>query len=67
MKDVVITAGVRTPIGNFGGALKDIPAQKLGEMVVREVMARTALDPALIDEVIVGCVGQFTDAADIPA
>lgn len=65
MKDVVIIAGVRTPIGNFGGALKDIPAQKLGEQVVREVMTRTALDPALIDEVIVGCVGQFTDAANI--
>ena len=65
MKDVVIIAGVRTPIGNFGGALKDIPAQKLGELVVREVMTRTALDPALIDEVIVGCVGQFTDAANI--
>ena len=39
MKDVVVVAGARTPIGNFGGALKDIPAQKLGEMVVREVIA----------------------------
>src|SRR6266581_6205357 len=65
MKDVVIVAGVRTPIGNFGGALKDIPAQKLGELVVREVIARTALEPAVIDEVIMGCVGQFMDAANI--
>ena len=65
MKEVVIVAGVRTPIGNFGGALKDIPAQKLGEFVVRELLARTALDPALIDEVIIGCVGQSTDAANI--
>jgi acetyl-CoA C-acetyltransferase len=65
MKEVVILAGVRTPIGNFGGALKDIPAQKLGELAVRELLARTALDPALIDEVIIGCVGQSTDAANI--
>ena len=65
MKDVVIVAGVRTPIGNFGGALKDVPAQKLGELAVRELLARTALDAALIDEVIIGCVGQFTNAANI--
>jgi acetyl-CoA C-acetyltransferase len=65
MKDVVIVAGVRTPIGNFGGALKDIPAQKLGELVVRELMGRTGVDPELIDEVIFGCVGQFTDSANI--
>lgn len=65
MKEVVVGVGVRTPIGNFGGALKDIPAQKLGELVVREVVARAHLDPALIDEVIIGCVGQPTDAANI--
>ncbi len=65
MKDVVIVACVRTPIGNFGGALKDIPAHKLGELVVREVIARAGLDPALIDEVIVGCVGQPSDAMNI--
>ena len=65
MKDVVIVAGVRTPIGNFGGALKDIPAEKLGELVVRELVARTGVDPTLIEEVIMGCVGQFTDAANI--
>jgi acetyl-CoA C-acetyltransferase len=65
MKDVVIVAGVRTPIGNFGGALKEIPAQKLGELVVRELMGRTGIDPELIDEVVFGCVGQFTDSANI--
>ena len=65
MKDVVIVAGVRTPIGNFGGALKDIPAEKLGELVVRELVARTGVDPTLIEEVIMGCVGQFTDVANI--
>jgi len=65
MKDVVIVAGARTPIGNFGGTLKDVPAQKLGELVVREVLARAHLDPALVDEVIVGCVGQPSDAYNI--
>lgn len=47
MKDVVIVEGVRTPIGNFGGALKDMPAHKLGELVVREVIARAGLDPEI--------------------
>ncbi|OLC41602.1 MAG: acetyl-CoA acetyltransferase [Nitrospirae bacterium 13_1_40CM_4_62_6] len=65
MKNVVIVAGARTPLGNFGGALKDLSAQKLGELVVREVLARTKLDPALVDEVIMGCVGQSTDAPNI--
>lgn len=65
MKDLVIAAGVRTPIGNFGGALKDVPAQRLGELAVREVMTRTSLDPKLVDEVIVGCVGQPSEAYNI--
>ena len=65
MKDLAIVAGVRTPIGNFGGALKDVPAQKLGELAVREVIARTGIDPQAIDEVIFGCVGQPSDAYNI--
>ncbi|NGZ11080.1 MAG: thiolase family protein [Nitrospira sp. LK70] len=65
MKDLVIVAGVRTPIGNFGGALKDVPAQKLGELAVRELLTRTGLDPKLVEEVIVGCVGQPSDAYNI--
>lgn len=65
MKDTVIVAGARTPIGNFGGALKDLPAQRLGELVVREAVARAGLDPALVEEVIVGCVGQTSDAYNV--
>ncbi len=65
MKEIVIVAGVRTPIGNFGGALKDIPAHKLGELVVRETLARAGLDPALVEEVIIGCVGQTSDAYNV--
>ena len=65
MRDLVIVSGVRTPIGNFGGALKDVPAQRLGELAVREVMARTGIDPNVIDEVVVGCVGQPSEAYNI--
>ncbi len=65
MKDVVIVTGARTPIGNFGGALKDVPTQKLGELVVRETMARAQIDPSSIDEVIFGCVGHTSDSYNI--
>ncbi len=64
-KEVVIVDGVRTPIGNLGGAIKDIPAQKLGEIVIRELINRTKIDPKLIDEVIIGCVSQSSDAPNI--
>jgi acetyl-CoA C-acetyltransferase len=65
MKDVVIVAGVRTPIGNFGGALKDISAHKLGELVVRELLIRAHVDASFVEEVIIGCVGQPSDAYNI--
>lgn len=65
MKEVVIVDGVRTPIGNFGGALRDVKAHKLGEVVVRELLQRTSLDPGQVDEVIFGNVAQPSDAANI--
>lgn len=65
MKEVVIVDGVRTPIGNFGGAMKDFTCQQLGQHVVRELLVRTRLDPGLIDEVIFGSVGQYSDAANL--
>src|SRR3990172_9305889 len=61
----VIIDGVRTPVGNFGGALKDLPNHKLGELVTRELVARTRIDPSAIDEVIFGCVGQYSDATNL--
>src|SRR4030067_2684498 len=64
-KEVVIVDGVRTPLGILGGALKDLPAQKLGEIVIRELINRTKIDPKLIDEVIFGCVSQSSDAPNI--
>jgi acetyl-CoA C-acetyltransferase len=65
MKDVVIAAGARTPIGNFGGVLKDLTPHKMGELVVREVISRAQIDPHLIDEVIVGSVGHTSDAYNV--
>lgn len=65
MKSVVIVDGVRTPQGNLGGVLKDLSAQKLGEIVIRALFARTKLDPKEVQEVIFGCVGQQSDAPNI--
>jgi acetyl-CoA C-acetyltransferase len=45
MKEVVIVSGARTAIGNFGGAIKDIPASKLGALVIRETLRKTGLKP----------------------
>lgn len=65
MKEVVIVDGVRTPIGNFGGSLKEITNHQLGEIVVRELLKRTRLDPERVEEVILGCVGQYSDATNL--
>jgi len=64
-RDVVIVDGVRTPQGVFGGALKEFTAQRLGELVVRELLKRTTLKPADVEEVIFGCVGQTSDAPNV--
>ncbi|MGB3941771.1 MAG: thiolase family protein [Candidatus Manganitrophaceae bacterium] len=65
MRAIAIIDGVRTPIGNFGGALKEITNHKLGELVVRELLKRSGIDPALIEEAIFGCVGQYSDATNL--
>lgn len=65
MKEVVIVGAVRTPIGRHGGGLKDITAQDLAARVIKEVLNRTKLDPALIDDVIFGCCGQLSDAPNL--
>ena len=58
MRDVVIVAAVRTPIGSFGGSLKDVSATALGTTVVKEALKRVNLAPELVDEVIFGNVLQ---------
>ena len=54
MTNVVIASAVRTPIGKFRGALKDVPAVELGRVVAEEALSRAGLTPADVDEVIFG-------------
>ncbi|MBI5584568.1 MAG: acetyl-CoA C-acetyltransferase [Deltaproteobacteria bacterium] len=52
MREVVIVGGVRTPIGRFGGTLKDVSDMDLGALVIREVMKRAGITGDQVDEVI---------------
>lgn len=56
MKNPVIINAVRTPIGRFLGTLAPVPATRLGAIAVAEVVARAGVDPAAVDEVIMGNV-----------
>lgn len=58
MKEVVIVSAVRTAIGKFGGALKDVPVVDLGALVIKEALNRANLKPEMVDEVIMGNVLQ---------
>ena len=54
----VILAACRTPIGSFGGTLKDLTAPELGAIVIRDALARAEVGAADASEVILGCVLQ---------
>ena len=56
MQDVVIVAATRTAVGSFQGSLASVPAVELGAAVIRQLLAHTGLDPAEVDEVILGQV-----------
>ena len=58
MREVVIASAVRTPIGSFGGTLKNITARQLGAICIKEAINRAGIDPASIDEVVMGNVLQ---------
>ena len=58
MNEVFIVSAVRTPIGSFGGALKDMPAPMLGAVAVRAAVERSGLADRQINELILGCVLQ---------
>ncbi|HWJ02190.1 MAG TPA: hypothetical protein VNU93_00840 [Verrucomicrobiae bacterium] len=66
MKEVVIVSAVRTAIGNMGGALKNIPPQDLGGLVIREGIARAGISAEHVEEVIMGQSRQTTEAANMP-
>ena len=58
MKEVVIVAAVRTPLGSFGGALKNLTAPQLGAVVIKGRLSKTNLEPSLVTDVFMGCVLQ---------
>jgi acetyl-CoA C-acetyltransferase len=65
MKDVVIASIVRTPVGSFGGSLKDVPAVKLGTIVVKEAVKRAGIEPKQVENVIMGNVLQAAQGQNV--
>jgi len=57
-KEVYIISAVRTPIGSFGGQLKDIPATKLGAIAINGAIEKAGIDKNVIQHVLMGCVLQ---------
>ncbi|MGD0022095.1 MAG: thiolase family protein [Smithellaceae bacterium] len=64
MENVVILNCVRTPIGAYGGFLKDIPVYKLGAIVLQELVKRVKIDPARVEDVIMGTSYQNGECAN---
>ena len=58
MHDAVIIDAVRTPVGRHGGALAGVRPDDMAALVIREVVRRTGIDPALVEEVYLGCANQ---------
>src|SRR6478736_6985352 len=58
IREAVIISAARTPTGKFQGALKGFTAPELGAIAIREAVKRAGVDPAKVDEVIMGCVVQ---------
>ncbi|HEV3461396.1 MAG TPA: thiolase family protein [Candidatus Dormibacteraeota bacterium] len=60
---IVVAGGVRTAIGKFAGAFKDTPTSDLGAKAIRAAVERAGISPDVVDEVILGCVGQVGEDA----
>ncbi len=60
---IVVAGGVRTAIGKFAGAFKDTPTSDLGANAIRAAVQRAGISPEVVDEVILGCVGQVGEDA----
>ncbi len=58
MKEAVIVSAVRTPMGSFGGSLKNVPTRTLGAIVIKEALKRAGIKPEMVEEVIMGAVLQ---------
>jgi len=62
---LVIVDGIRTPFCKMGSDLAPLGADELGRIAVNALLTRTGIDPAIVDEVIFGCVAQPADAANV--
>src|SRR6185369_16445572 len=62
---LVIVDGIRTPFCKMGTELARLGADELGRVAVNALLTRTSLDPAIIDEVIFGCVAQPAEASNV--
>ena len=58
MKEVYILSAVRTPLGSFGGSLKDFSATKLGAIAIKGALEKAGINPAQVNDVLMGCVIQ---------
>src|SRR5438046_9217115 len=58
IRDVLVVDAVRTPVGRFRGALAEVRPDDLGAIVIAEVVRRTGVDPAAIEDVYFGCANQ---------
>lgn len=65
MKEVVIVSAARTPVGNFGGAYRDMNATQLGAVVAKAALERAGITPADVDEVIFGSGGMPIKEANL--
>ncbi len=61
MQNAVIVSGARTPIGKFGGAFKDLPASVLGAVAIKRAVEMAGIDPASVDDVVMGNVLQAAE------
>src|SRR5919106_3644996 len=65
MRDAVICEPLRTPVGGFGGALRDVPAHELAATVIRALVERTGLPPDAVEDVLLGHCYPTMDAPAI--
>jgi acetyl-CoA C-acetyltransferase len=65
VRDAVICEPLRTPVGGFGGSLRDVPAQELAATVIRALMERTGLPPESVEDVLLGHCYPTMDAPAI--
>lgn len=63
MREVVIVEGIRTPVGRRNGVLKDVRPDDLAGEVLKKLIEKAGIDPAIVDDVILGCVSQAGEQA----